>query len=125
MNVLIDSSVWVEFFADGPRAKDFSKIIEKADKKNFFTPTIVLFEVFKKILIGLNEKTASKSIAFILDNTSIIDLTSKTSIFAAQLSAERKIPMADSIILATAIEHNAKIFTADKHFRGMPEAQML
>ncbi len=124
MNVLIDSSGWIEFFCKGSKTEVFAKIIEKADKKNCITPSIVLFEVFKKVLIDFGEVNASEAIAYILGSTSIIDLTQKTSIHAAQLSAERKIPMADSIILATAIEQNAKIFTADKHFGKMPEAQL-
>jgi hypothetical protein len=46
MNV-VDSSAWLEYFADGPNAADFAPVI--ADPENLLVPSITLFEVFKRL----------------------------------------------------------------------------
>ncbi|MEA3559445.1 MAG: PIN domain-containing protein, partial [Candidatus Thermoplasmatota archaeon] len=64
-NTIIDSCGWIEFFSDGPLASKFEKIIMKAGPDNFFTPTIVIYEVFKKIRSKYSEEEALKAIAHI------------------------------------------------------------
>ncbi|MCX6799507.1 MAG: type II toxin-antitoxin system VapC family toxin [Candidatus Diapherotrites archaeon] len=125
VNVLVDSSVWIEFFSGGPKAGRAGKIISQASKNRFKTPSIVLFEVYKRIKKGLDEQRANTAIAHIIDLTEIIALDERTAVHAAEKSILSGLSMADSIILATAELNNAEIKTLDKHFKGMKNAEVL
>ncbi len=115
MNV-VDSSAWLEYFIDGPNADFFSSPIE--DVKNLIVPTISLYEVFKKVLAEKNEAEAFKAIAQ-MKQGHVVDLDEDTTLSAARISIENKIPMADSILLATAKFHKATLWTQDEHFKEM------
>jgi toxin FitB len=115
MNV-IDSSGWIEYLADGKNADFFAAPI--GDSVNLVTPTICLFEVFKRTLLEMGEEKALDTIGTITFGQ-IIDLTRDIAIEAARLSAELKLAMADSIILATARAHGAILWTEDVHFKDI------
>lgn len=115
MNV-VDSSAWLEYFIDGPNADFFSSPIE--DVKNLIVPTVSLYEVFKKVLAEKDEAEAFKTIAQ-MKQGHVVDLDEDTALSAARISIENKIPMADSIILATAKSHKATLWTQDEHFKEM------
>ncbi|MCR1795663.1 type II toxin-antitoxin system VapC family toxin [Leptospira sp. WS58.C1] len=115
MNI-VDSSGWLEYFAGTKRSDLFSEAIEKTDK--LLIPTISLYEVFKKIYIERDEDSALRVIAHMQQGT-VIDLDASISIYAAKLSKDHKIPMADSIILATARKYNAILWTQDEDFIGL------
>ncbi len=116
MNV-IDSSVWLEYFADSKEAVKFTHAIE--DTENLIVPVITIYEVYKKILQQRNENDALLIIAHIQQGK-VINIDSSLAIFAAKLSFENKIPMADSLILATAKKFNAVLWTQDSHFESFP-----
>ena len=111
---LVDSSAWLEYFADGPNASFFAAAIEKSQE--LIVPTIVVLEVYKRVLQQRNERAALEAAA-ILRHGRIIDLTTALAIAAATLSHSQKLPMADSIILATARAENAVIWTQDADFQ--------
>jgi toxin FitB len=115
MNV-VDSSGWLEYFADGENADFFAPAIE--DTKNLSVPVICIYEVFKRILqqSGLSEAQLHVSD---MHQGEIVDLTSSLALSAAKLSAELKLPMADSIILAVARTRNATLWTQDEHFKDL------
>lgn len=115
MNV-IDSSGWLEFFINGNNANFFASIIENTDE--VLVPTISLFEVFKRVLIEKNRNDALEAVAIMKDGQ-VIDLDDSLALVAAELSYELKLPLADSVILATARAHNATLWTQDAHFKGM------
>ncbi|EKO33176.1 type II toxin-antitoxin system VapC family toxin [Leptospira santarosai] len=115
MNI-VDSSGWLEYFSGTKRSGLFSEAIEKTDK--LIVPTISLYEVFKKIYLERDENSALRAIAHMQQGT-VIDLDASISIFAAKLSRDRKIPMADSIILATALKYKATLWTQDENFIGL------
>ncbi|MDI7220646.1 type II toxin-antitoxin system VapC family toxin [Leptospira santarosai] len=115
MNI-VDSSGWLEYFSGTKRSGLFSEAIEKTDKR--IVPTISLYEVFKKIYLERDENSALRAIAHMQQGT-VIDLDASISIFAAKLSRDRKIPMADSIILATALKYKATLWTQDEDFIGL------
>ena len=119
MNI-VDSSGWLEYFADTVNAKNFEKIIE--DIEQLLVPSITIFEVFKKILTEKNEHTALKVVAH-MKLGSVIDLDTEISLQAGKFSHELKIPMADSIIYATAKKYNAQIYTQDRDFKGLDLVQ--
>ncbi len=114
---LIDSSGWLEYFADGPNAK---KYIEPLDAlEDLIVPTICLYEVFKVVLRERDEDSAIQAIA-IMKQGKIIELSQDIALQAAKISLDFKLPMADSIILATAAKYEATVWTRDADFKGKP-----
>ena len=115
MNI-VDSTGWLEYFANGTNADFFSQPIEDTD--SLIVPTISIYEVFKRILQQRDETEALNAIAF-MQSGKIIDLSSPIALHAARISADLKIPMADSIMLATAREYDAVLWTQDSDFEGL------
>jgi predicted nucleic acid-binding protein len=115
MNV-VDSSGWLEYFVDDPNADFFAPAIE--DEANLVVPTISIYEVFKRTLAERGKDQALEAIALMYGGQ-VVDLTRELALTAAQISVERKLPMADSIILATANSHNATLWTQDEHFEDI------
>ncbi len=116
MNV-IDSSAWLEYFAGGPNASFFAPAIEKTAKR--VVPSLTVYEVFKRILVQRGEGAALQAAAVMLQGR-VVDLDAGLAIASARVSAERKLPMADSIILATAESIGAEVWTQDADFKGLP-----
>jgi len=117
---LVDSSGWLEFFADGPNAEHFAGPIQKIE--DVVVPTLCLYEVFKVVLREGSEDEALQVIA-VMRQGKVVDLTSKLALEAAKTSLDHKIPMADSIIFATAHAFQATIWTQDEDFSGLPGAR--
>ena len=115
MNV-VDSSGWLEYFADSDRADLFAKPIE--DTEHLIVPSISVYEVFKKLLIEFNEDTALTAIAH-MQIGKVIDLDQDLARTAARISVEEKIPMADSIIWATTLRNGATLWTQDEDFKNI------
>ena len=115
MNV-VDSSGWLEYFADGPNAAFFAPPIE--DTTELLVPSVSLYEVFKRVLQQRDETEALKAAA-LMQQGSVIDLSTQISLSAARISIAESLPMADSIILATARIHNAALWTQDSDFRSI------
>ncbi|OQA20875.1 MAG: PIN domain protein [Actinobacteria bacterium ADurb.Bin346] len=117
---LVDSSGWLEYFTDGKNAKYFAPVIENTE--NLIVSVINLYEVFKKISVEKNENSAIQAIAF-MQQSKIIDITESISIFAAKLSIDYKLPMADSLIYATAKIHDAIVWTQDSDFENLEDVK--
>lgn len=110
---LVDSSGWLEYFAEGSNAGFFAPAIEKSAE--LIVPTIVVFEVYKRVCQQRDVIAALQAIATLRAGR-IVDLTLRLAIAAAAISTSQKLPMADSIILATARAENAVIWTQDADF---------
>ena len=121
MNI-VDSSGWLEYFADGPNASFFSRPLERT--ADLVVPTITIYEVFKVVLRQCNESDALQSVA-LMQQGSVVDLTSNIAILAAKMSIDHRLPMADSIILATAQVFKATIWTQDSDFNGIDGVQYI
>lgn len=119
---VVDSSGWLEYFADANNAHFFAPAIENPEE--LIVPTISLHEVFKHVLRRCSEKQAFESIECMLQGT-IVDLNLELSLNAAKLGVLHKIPLADSIILATGIAHQATIWTQDADFEGLPDVKYI
>ena len=115
MNV-VDSSGWLEYFTNGPNADFFASAILEADE--LVVPAISIYEVFKRILRDSNEGDALSMIA-VMSKGIVTPLDMELSLDAAKISIDLKLPMADSIILATARAHKAILWTQDSDFRGL------
>ncbi len=115
MNV-VDSSGWLEYFADGPNAAKFVDPLKDTDK--LLVPSISIYEVFKVVLRERGEHQALQASA-VMQKGKVIDLSPRLAMTAAKLSIAHSLPMADSIILATARINDAIIWTQDVDFKGL------
>jgi predicted nucleic acid-binding protein len=115
MNV-VDSSGWLEFFADGPNADFFALPIENV--LELVVPSVSLYEVFKRVLQQRGEDAALQAVG-IMAQGRVVDLTMTLALNAAKLSVDLRLPMADSIMLATARVYHATLWTQDADFRGL------
>lgn len=116
MNV-VDSSAWLEYFANGPSASFFAPAIE--DVARLVVPSLTLYEVFKRVLQQRSEGEALQVVAAMQQGW-VVDLTSALALSAARVSLQHRIPLADSVILATAQAHGAVLWTQDADFEGFP-----
>ena len=115
MNV-VDSSAWLEYLAGGPNAAFFAEPIENTTE--LIVPTISLYEVFKRIVQQRSENEALQVIA-VMQQGKIAEMDSRTALSAARISVDNKLPLADSVMLATARLNNAVLWTQDSHFEGI------
>ena len=113
---LVDSSGWLEYFTEGRNAEYFVSVIENTSE--LIVSVINLYEVYKKILSEKDDNAAIQAIA-LMQQPNVVDVTEPISILAARLSIDLKIPMADSIIYATAKMYNAIIWTQDSDFKNL------
>ncbi|MDP2157984.1 MAG: type II toxin-antitoxin system VapC family toxin [Nitrospirota bacterium] len=115
MNI-VDSSGWLAYFSDEPNAKHFLSPL--SDSASLVVPTVTIYEVFKVILREAGENEALQAVVAMQKGT-VVDLKAPLAIAASKLSLEHNLPMADSIILATALEFNAIIWTQDSDFKNI------
>jgi predicted nucleic acid-binding protein len=115
MNV-VDSIAWLEYFASGPNAGFFAKAIE--DTQQLIVPTLSLFEVFKRVLEQRGEGDALQAVA-VMRQGMVVDLDGAIVLRGAKLSLEYRLPMADSVMLATARSYDATVWTQDADFENV------
>ena len=115
MNI-VDSSLWVEYFLENDI--DQSVIDTIKNTVNLFIPVITLYEVYKKFL-SIGDSKKAQTAVDIMQNAAVIGINPELAVFAAQLSKQHKLPMADSIIYATAVLWDAELYTQDIHFENL------
>jgi predicted nucleic acid-binding protein len=115
MNI-VDSSGWLAYFADEPNGKHFLTPLN--DTASLVVPTVSIYEVFKVVLRESSENEALLAVVA-MQNGTVVDLTPPLAIAASKLSLEHNLPMADSIILATAKEFDATLWTQDSDFKNI------
>jgi len=115
MNV-VDSSAWLSYFAGDRNSGTFAKPIEAVEE--LLVPSITLTEVFKNILRQRGEDAAIEAIAH-MEQGKAIPLDSRLAVDAACFGVMHKLPLADSIIYATAQRHDAILWTQDVDFKGL------
>lgn len=114
---VLDSSAWLEFFADGPYANEFAGRLKQPGA--ILTPTVVLYEVYKWIKRERSEEEAVHAVAT-MKRTRVIELSEEIALTAADLSLALKLAMADAFVLATARAHGAELVTTDSDFSAIP-----
>jgi toxin FitB len=119
MSNIADSSIWLEFFIGTERGKQFRDLLHEED---LLMPSITIFEVFKRLYTEKDETTALSCLAQ-MRQKQIVDLNDHLSVIAAKISAEKKLPMADAIIYATALIYDATLWTQDADFNGLPNVK--
>lgn len=110
---VVDSSGWLEYFAGTERAGLYAPAIE--DTRNLVVPVLTLYEVFRKVLRERGEHEALQA-ASAMQAGMIVPVDSALAMEAAQID----MPLADSIIYATAQRHGATVWTQDEHFKDLP-----
>jgi predicted nucleic acid-binding protein len=113
---LVDSSGWLEYLADGPNAEFFAPPIE--DTGRLIVPTISVLEVFKRVLQQRSENEALRAVA-LMRQGKVVDLDADLALSAAKLGREHGLPLADSVILATARKLGATVWTQDSDFEEL------
>jgi predicted nucleic acid-binding protein len=114
---VVDSSGWLEYFTDGPNAREF--LAPLRDSAALIVPVVTIYEVFKVVLRERGENDALLAAAAMQKGT-VVDVTVKLALAASKLSLAHQLPMADSLILATAQAHGATVWTLDADFRSLP-----
>ena len=121
MNV-VDSSGWIEYFTEGPNSSFFAGAIERVDE--LIVPAVCIYEVFKWVARERGETQALKAIAH-MQLGEVVDMDSKLAVFAARLGLQEKLPLADSIVLATARANEAILWTQDDDFEGLDDVKYI
>lgn len=114
---VVDSSGWIEYFADGPNAGFFASAVE--DTEGLIVPSITLYEVFKRLLAEPEGEEIALEAVAAMQQGLVVRLDAELALAAAKISSETKLPMADSVILATARDHDATLWTQDSDFEGV------
>ena len=122
VKAVVDSSGWIEVFTNGPLADRFMAVLDA--EAALVVPAISILEVFKWVLREHSEAQAIQAAA-VMQRGLVVDLDSRLAIAAAQLSHALRLPMADSIILATARSHQARLYTMDSDFKGINDVELL
>lgn len=120
--VLLDSSAWIEFFADGPLADEVERYLKASAP--LIVPAIVLYEVYKRIKSVKGEEVAMVA-ASRLARGEIVPVEATLALTAADLSLAHKLAMADALVLAAARASEAELVTLDEDFRGLPQVTIL
>jgi predicted nucleic acid-binding protein len=110
---LVDSYAWLEYFADGPNTRHFAPVVRLPEQ--LVVPTVTLYEVCKVVLRESNENAALQVCAA-MQKGQVIDLDTKLAVAASRLSLLHALPMADAVILATAREHGAMLWTYERPY---------
>ena len=114
---VVGSSGWIEYFADGPNAEFFEAAI--LDASSLIVPSISIYEVFKRLLREPNCEEAALHVVAAMQRGRVANLDAELALGAAKTSFETNLPMADSVILATAHTYDATLWTQDADFEGM------
>ncbi len=117
---VVDSSAWLAYFADESGARAFADAIE--DTESLVVPTICLAEVFKIVARQRGEGDALQAIA-VMQQGEVVALDGELALAAAVVGAQHRLPLADSIVYATARQLDAIVWTQDDDFDGLPNAR--
>jgi predicted nucleic acid-binding protein len=115
MNI-VDSSLWIEYFIENDIDQSIINAIK--DIGNLSVPVISLYEVYKKFL-SIDDSEKANIAVDIMQNATIIGISPQLAVLAAQLGKQHKLPMADSLMYATAVLLDAELYTQDKHFENL------
>lgn len=120
--IVVDSSGWLEYFAGSQRGAQFAPAIQ--DSAALLTPVICLYEVFKRVAQQRGEEDALAAVGVMMTGR-VLEITAELALHAAQLSIDHKLPMADSLILASARLNDAELWTQDSHYTGLEGVRMV
>ena len=113
---LVDSSGWIEYLQDTPRANFFADAIE--DRNALLVPTIALYEVHKVLSRRLPVELVERCLN-VMRLGRVLDFTDARAIAASQIAARHQLAMADAAIYSMAQEFGATFWTQDADYQGL------
>jgi len=116
--ILVDSFGWIEYLAGGQLAERYEEYL--GNLAEVITPTIVLYEVYRKLRRERKEEETLLVVAQIM-KTRMVPLTEEIALSAAEISLKHTLPMADAIVYATAMREACLVVTSDPHFKGLED----
>ena len=119
---LVDSCGWLEYFAGSSYSDFYAPAIENT--ASLIVPTICILEVFKRILQQKGEDQALQAAA-IMHQGNVVALSASIALKAAKIGNQLRVPLADSVILATAQTYSAIVWTQDTHFKGLENVEYI
>lgn len=119
---VVDSSAWLAYLADEGAAAQFAAAIE--DTANLVVPAICILEVFKIVARQRSETDARQAAALMLQGT-VVDLDAPLAMSAARIGLTHKLPLADSVVYATAQQAGGVLWTQDDDFNGLPDVRYI
>lgn len=120
--ILVDSSGWLEALTDDTKAEHFRPYLEKEDQ--LVIPTIVIYEVLKKLRGGLGPSISDRFLSHALRGR-VIPFDEHLAIAAAEFSLQYRLAMAGAIIYATARSCGAQLITSDASFESIPDVTLI
>jgi predicted nucleic acid-binding protein len=119
MNV-VDSSAWLSYFAGDANAQVFAQPIQELG--TLLVPSITITEVFKYVCRNVGENDALSVVAH-MQQGKVIDLDAEIALSSGNYGLKYKLPLADSVIYATANRYQATVWTQDADFEGLPNVK--
>ena len=119
---VLDSSIWIEYFAERPKADKVEPLMH--DPARLIVPAVTIYEVYKRLKAGFDEGIATTAVGRMILSP-IVPVDAELAMRAADVSLETKLAMADSLVLATARVHGAELITLDSDFKGLPGVRVL
>jgi len=119
---VVDSSAWIEYFTGGPNARRFSPPIHRTSE--LLVPSICLLEVYRWVLRNAGRPEALR-VAASMRQGRLVELDTPIALHAAELGQAHGLPLADSVIYATARLHQATVWTQDSDFEGLEDVRFL
>lgn len=116
----VDSSAWLAYFADEPTAADFAPAIEAVSR--LVVPAVCLLEVFNVVARQRGEGDALQAVA-VMQQGDVVDLDAALALSAARLGIDHRLPLADSIVYATARAVGGVVWTQDDDFDGLADVR--
>ena len=114
--IIVDSCGWIEYLADSSLATQYEKYLQKPEE--IITPSIVVYEVYKKVKKEKGEELALSIVAQ-MEKTKLVPLDEEIALLAADLSLTHSLPLADAIVYATAQRENVEVVSSDSHFKEL------
>jgi len=109
--LVLDSSCWLEYLADTPRADLFAPAVEAPER--LVVPVLTVYEVVKKLMRESGDEAATAALA-LMQQSEVVEIG-----LPLATDALNGLPLADSLIYATARHHDAELWTQDAHFEGL------
>ena len=119
---ILDSSCWIEYFNGSPIGERFAGLVEEGE--HLLVPSIVLTEVYRHALRHRGADDALMVLGGMVLHH-VVDLNPLLAKLAAELGVEHGLPLADSVIYATARAHDATLHTLDAHFTGLAGVELI
>lgn len=120
MKQLIDTCGWIEWLINGKLASSFEPYFKKIEQ--LIVPTLVQYELYKWICREKNSTIALEIIG-ITERATVVPLDTNLVLYAADISKEHGLAMADAVVYATSKQCTALLITADKHFQSLPNVK--